>query len=575
MNTLVLVNSWSPGYAEAPELVLPYLDHLGVVHAVVDLAREPLPDHLEDYALVLVAHRRLGATRARVGATGRKRILDAVRAGTGLVTFDPTFPAAGDLGVHTSAGKEVEARSIDVASAHFVTSGMDTAIALAGPMRVPALGSGTDGILLAAGGHPLLAVHDLGAGRVVRWATCRWAHTSVLGPLGGLDGALWRGLVWAARKPFCLRGLPPIVTMRVDDVAGRGARFGKSPLYWVETANRHGFLPWLGLFLYNLRAEAVNELRECLLGGRATAFPHAFGRPPRTPDIDFDWYDKALPLRAREYDEFIYFDHQKKKSWTDAEAKKGLAAVDDWYVAHAPLPMSKYCASHWLEMGSNVMAHVRGKWGSDLIAKCNDVDTPFAEATPWIKAGPFRLFEKPGSASMDEARRGKRPVYYADFVSFAGQRFFDCMTEIRDVAGYEWAPDVDVSKTVDRGVQQLQRALDSMAPAVLFTHETDYVEAIPPDVWEQEISRIAQGIAVYEPMQMTLDDAAGYVRATRTSRLASCRYDEQNREIVVRLRGEADRTTHVWLFSETDGVISKKLVPVPEFEGEVVLRHGV
>jgi hypothetical protein len=440
-------------------------------------------------------------------------------------------------------------------------------------MRVAALASPAEDVFLAAGGCPLLAAHALGAGRVVRWATCRWAHTSVLGPLGGLDGPVWRSLVWAAKKPFCLRGLPPIVTMRVDDVAARGGLFQKSPLYWAQTACRYGFRPWLGLFLYNLTEEATAELRDLVQSGRATAFPHAFGQPPRA-SVPY-WYDKGLAPRAKEDDEFIYFDHQRRRPWTDAEAKKGLSAVDDWYAAHGPLAVSRYCITHWYEMGSNVAAYVRDKLGSDLIAKPSDIDAPYTEATPWIKGGPFRLFEKPGSSFMDETHRGQRPVYYADYASFGGQRFFNFMVEIRDVAGYEWAPDGDVDKTVDRGVTQLKRALDAMVPAVLFTHETNYIQSIAPDAWEQEIRRISEGIASYEPMQMTTDDAALYVRATRTSRLSSVRYDEQNREIVARLRGNADRTTHLRLFTETDGVIADKLVPVPEFEGEVVLRHAV
>jgi len=91
---------------------------------------------------------------------------------------------------------------------------------------------------------------------------------------------LWRSLVWAARKPFALRGLPPLVTMRVDEVAGQGVLWQQSPLYWVHLANRHGFKPWLGLFIYNLTEPAVNELRDLIQRDQATAFPHAFGRAP-------------------------------------------------------------------------------------------------------------------------------------------------------------------------------------------------------------------------------------------------------------------------------------------------------
>jgi hypothetical protein len=72
--------------------------------------------------------------------------------------------------------------------------------------------------------------------------------------------------------------------MRVDDVAGTWGRYGQTPLAWARAAARNGFLPWPGLFLYNLDDAAIAEVREMLETGRATAFPHALGRPPRKPD---------------------------------------------------------------------------------------------------------------------------------------------------------------------------------------------------------------------------------------------------------------------------------------------------
>ncbi|MGB9746412.1 MAG: hypothetical protein ACPLXM_05740 [Bacteroidales bacterium] len=35
----------------------------------------------------------------------------------------------------------------------------------------------------------------------------------------------------------------------------------------------------------------------------------------------------AMPLRAENYDEFIYFDHHNGKPWSDEEAQRGLDAV--------------------------------------------------------------------------------------------------------------------------------------------------------------------------------------------------------------------------------------------------------
>ena len=78
----------------------------------------------------------------------------------------------------------------------------------------------------------------------MQWGSYGWMVSTVLGPVDGLDDVVWRGVVWAARKPFVMRGLPNFVTMRVDDVEG--------PFDWVHAANAVGFKPFLALFISNV-----------------------------------------------------------------------------------------------------------------------------------------------------------------------------------------------------------------------------------------------------------------------------------------------------------------------------------
>ena len=590
MHTLVLLNSASPAYTEGSQLILPYLEHLGVPCTRLDLARAPLPSDVAEHALIVVAHRRLDPSGVCLGQAGRLALLAAVRAGSGLVSFDPALPARAELPrsghqspqlvgdamqpTRTSSGVQIEAETVGVtAQPHFITArhASGETLSLVGPLRVPPLAADASAALVTTGGRPLVAATALGQGRVVQWATSDWLHTDILGPLAGLDDVLWRGLVWAARKPFAMRGLPPLVAMRVDDVVGQGTLWRQSPLYWVHTANRHGFRPWLGLFIYNLTEPAINELRDLTQRGQVTAFPHAFGRPVGHGY----YYEGALPIRAAMGDAYIYFDHQRGRPLANDEATWRLAAVDAWYAAHAPLPMSCYAIPHWYEMGSNVVAHVHDRWGAEFIGKVQDVDAPLADEVPWLKSGPFRRYEEPGTCLFDPARRGDRPVYYADFVNFGGRRLFNCVTEIRDDAGYEWAPDKDVAATVGRGVRQLRRALDSMALAVLFTHETDYIYKIRPDVWAKEMEQITAGIGGYDPIYVTLDEGVRYVRATRTSRLKSCRCDVATGEITAIFDGYADVPTHFYLFTEAGGEIAPELVGVPAFQGEVVITHKI
>lgn len=578
MNVLVLLNSTSPGFREGSEVILPYLDHLGLPYTIIDVSRSPLPAEIENYSLIVIAHRLIDPHNTRLGKAGQKSVLDAVNKGCGLVSFDPAFFGSLDLRMTQNKTRGSKAETIEIRPIpHYITTRHPAGetLSLVQPMHVPVLDATPDAVLLNAGDRPLLIVAGIGSGRIVQWATLAWLKSSILGPLAGLDDILWRSLVWAARKPFALRGLPPLVTMRVDDVAGWGTHWQQTPLYWVRTANQYGFKPWLGLFIYNLTEPAIKELRSLIQNGSATAFPHAFGRPSRSADDGLYYYPEALPLRSSDYDEFIYFAHQKGRPYSDPEAFQGLEAVDRWYTAHAPLPISNYAIAHWYEMGSNVMTYLHDRWGTEFIAKVQDVDRPLADPTPWLTSGPFRLYERPGTCFFDPDRRGKRPVYYADFVNLANRQFFNCVTEIRDDVGYEWNPDNDVSGTVGRGVRQLRRALDSMALAVLFTHETDFLWKIQPDHWAEEIAKIASEISEYHPIYVTMDEGVRFVRATKTSRLTSFAWDESRRNIEATFSGYSDLPTHFYVFTETSGEIAARLVEIPAFQNKMVVTEYI
>ena len=577
LGILVLVNASSPAYPQGMEYVLPYLDHFGAPYTLCDLQRAPLPATLDGYSLALIAHEQIDPAGHQLDWG---RLLAAVRGGLGLVAFDSMKGASP---AHL-AGQSAPCTLLTCAADASLIPAGATGIVFAEEHPITARHAPGETIAFAhpvscADGQAFLSVSTLEAGRMVRWVSNEWMNTHILGPLSGLDDVLWRSLVWAgqaAGRPFVLRGLPPLVTMRVDDVAGIGGLWGRSPLYWVKLANRYGFKPWLGLFLYNLSQETVAELRDLLLNGDATAFPHAFGRPPRpgAPNAQGLTYfvpgDQPLDsvLRSPVYDEFIYFDHHRACPWPDDEAARGLQAVDDWYAAHAPLPLSSYAIAHWGEMGRNVLAHVRQRWNCEFIATYHGPDAPLL-GSPWLVGGPFRSYEQPGSALFDRAARGSRPVYYADFVNFADQQFFLCFTEIRDETGYEWAPNGDAPASAGRGLRQLRRALDSMALPVLFTHETDYIYKISPEAWEAQLAQIAAGLAPYHPIFVTLDEGVRYVRAVKTSRLASAIYDPAAASVAVRFAGRADLPTHFHLFTSD---LASRLVEIPPFDGEIVVE---
>lgn len=562
---LVLVNSASRLYADFEHYIQPYLDHFGLPYRRHDLASAPLPSYVGRYALIIVGHGELDVTGAHLDGAAQQRLVAAVRKGSGLVNFDGVLAAPSGrplygyiqeiFGFAYGGGPQVVVTSIEIqrgglGAAITARHSDREVLSLFSRMSLARITPPTEVDILATGeGYPLLFATACGEGRAVQWGSYAWADTSVRGPLFGLDDLVWRGLVWAARKPFLMRGMPPFVTMRVDDVSGWGLITGSSPLWWVAVARKYGLKPWLGLFINEMSWQAVEELKGYIAAGQATASVHSF-----------TWHN------------FFYFDHWNRRPFPDVLLADHFRQAEAWYAQHGDLPMSKVVLGHFFELGVNALEGL-ARWGVEFLGTAIDVGASYDPpgGTPWLVAGPYRRYEEPRLATET-----RWPLYYADFLPVPGcpsfdRRFFNVLTEIRDNAGYEWAPDNDVSGTVERGVTQLRRALDSMALATLFTHESDYVHRIRPDNWEAALAKITAQIADYNPLYVTLDEACRYVRVLCTSRLESSVWDPELRQLRVTLTGQTDVPMQLGLF------LNEGLVPVwveaPSFEGRVTVEY--
>ncbi len=121
-----------------------------------------------------------------------------------------------------------------------------------------------------------------------------------------------------------------------------------------------------------------------------------------------------------------------------------------------------------------------------------------------MMAGPFRKFE-------NGAGHGRiQNVYYADYLSIPDhpeldKKFFNCVTEIRDVTGYEWLgyQHTSVPVATADGTAWLKRSLDSMAVADLFSHEYTFIDVISEPDWRTILQGITQNIASYHPQYVT------------------------------------------------------------------------
>jgi hypothetical protein len=551
---VVLVNQLSASYWGFEWFVKPYLDNFGIPYRVLDIAIEQIPADVGDCALIIVGHRQLDIGDTRYLDAGEQGYISAaVNTGAGLVNFDndlftdsgtPRYMFIQDIfGFAYQLPASHDGVSFPDPASHYITERhapgetISTADMALADISLP----GNAGLLVTSGTRPFLSTTVHGSGRAVQWGTYDWMSHSVKGPLLGLDDLVWRSIVWSARKPFAMQGIPPFVTMRVDDIYG--------PLWWIPIANDYGLVPWVGVFTDEIEDTEAAELSNLVREGKATAAIHAYG-----------------------YESWFYYDHYNKTNYSDATMAQRYAEATGWFNYHQ-IPISKYLVAHYYELGSNVFSGLES-WGVEFIGTEMNPGQPAGDVGQWMAKGPFRLYET-GSV-QDEGN-----IYYADYITVPGHpemegKFFNCFTEIRDLTGYDWlsAGRSGVSAAIQDGTEGLKRAFDSMVLATLFTHEP-YITGIGPlttgpisqEDWRTILQTITQNIAPYDPIYVSMEYACRYVRAIYNSNIFAGDYNADTREFAVTLGGSADMETNFYVFTESGGYIQQQLIDAPAFVG--------
>jgi hypothetical protein len=572
---LVLVNSTSSRHLDFRNLIQPYLDHFGLPYSVTDLKTNDVGTNLDQFALIIIGHAQLDTNHVYLSAAEQSNIVQAVTAGTGLVNFDPALSGTGvltnyqyvqDIFGFTYPGGDTgnfiyETTFIATepgAQFHYIVAGRpltNNILAFRSAITMLKFNPPADVKVLARAneigqfGQPLLAVKNFGAGRAVQWGSYDWMKTSVRGPLSGMDGLVWRSLIWAARKPFVLRGMPNLVSLRVDDTVG--------PHWWLKTANETGFKPWLGPFIASMTASNVAELRAFATNGNCTVSVHAF-----TPG------------------DFVFWNHSANTNWSDVEISNRMYHARQWHVTNG-IPLSKVIVPHTTEAGANAFPWFK-QWGAEFFTFVNQPGN--SRFSPWLVAGPFRK-HVPTEPAVD-----LRPLCYADFLNIPGHpelagEFFNATTIIKDDSPCgEWCPDNDVAATVARGVRQLKRSFDSLAQGVLWTHEAFisyngigpvYTPSITTNNWRTILQSITNQLASYQPQSVTLDYACQYVRATRTAGIAAATFHPELGQISLMVTGRADLAITTQVYLEANNAITNLSVTVPPFTNNVTVSAQI
>ncbi|MBZ5592190.1 MAG: hypothetical protein LAP39_08135 [Acidobacteriia bacterium] len=549
VGAVVLVNSLAPDYSDFSGILEPYLVHFGIPYSVRDVSQPNAFVGLDDCSLVIVGHRGLDAPRRFITSEHEASLVAAIKHGTGLVSFDgllakwegkdaePIYSYPRDiLGLLYGKAGEASEIAIGLDGAHYIANqrAVPRTVKLKAPMHVPGLRPGEGVRVVArAGDAPLVLATQLGEGRAVLFASYDWVRPEIKGRFYGLDDLVWRALVWAARKPFVIRGMPKFLALRVDDVSGFGIGANQH-LGWIETANRYGLKPWVGVFIDDLREDpvAVRRLANLTQHGLATASVHArrwrkffyLDEPLATDDLNRNI--AATPWSAE----------KMAANWAEAER----------FFKENGIVKSRLILPHFYEFAPNNFDGLN-HWGADLVGTVLEPGQGYGTRMP--NAGPYLTNETRSSNGAD-------PIFIADWLKVPGHpefnhQFFNFIAEVRDVTGYEWAPSgVPVEEAIRRGVEESRREFDSQLPAVLFTHESDHIQHLTPEAWERILAGVMRELKEDAPIPVTLDFVGQYLRALHTSHIRSARYDPATREGVVEITGTSDIATELFVFED-------------------------
>lgn len=543
----VIINRESSYFSDYTVYIKPYLDNFGIPYDEYDQATPATMTELTNYAIIIFGHRNV--YDGEITEYPLDLLADAVSSGVGLYSFDPhLFDYQSDFTV-AETFQPVSSSRIDIITSpgHFITethvddsynqtndvinllTSMTTdlsAFTLNDPLNLAYLGT-----------SPLMVVSSFGSGRIVKWNGYDWVFDSVLGPVYGMDDLIWRGIVWSARKPFVMQGMPPMITMRVDDVDGV-APYGLGQVaenfQWIDICNEYNIIPWCGTFNDNIPEAYIPKFRSLINGNLTTASPHAFSA-----------------------DEFIYYNLPDPDD-PDFDPAANVLRAFNFYLSN-DLTLSNLIVPHYYGIDEEALQQItlmnnQYDLNIEFLATHMDHSTSWY-SSEWLNCGPYRIDRVGRPAEV-------RPVYYGDYVDWDGFEYlFNCVTEIRDDGGYEWSPSGDdIQETVNRGVRHLRRAMNSMVLPTLFTHD-NYLE-MSESSWRAIISGVTSAVSSYSPEYRSMDYAVQYIRAK--SNISITNVTENETLVNITYAGTNDMDTRCFLFTGTGNQITHRLITLPQ-----------
>ncbi|MBU0607323.1 MAG: hypothetical protein KKI08_05520 [Armatimonadetes bacterium] len=555
----------------ADQTVFAALDHFGMAWEVLDGGDYMgfIPAYVAPRALYVIAHD--GAAAWLKPETARQ-IADAVADGAGLVSFDrspqewpqplrdllPDGLAPGRTGTLRFAG-----------GAPFITFGHEVGAELElgaeiATCTAPAEG-GWQALATDAEGRSVVSCATVGAGRVVLFGTGNELYAEgVFGHVRGIDGLMWRALVWAAAKPFPMRCIPPFVTARMDDCNGTYNAFD-----YVRVMNRYGLGPNLGLFTDEMGPTDWAAARRLYDAGGADFSMHAFrddfymARPNYQPYAVLA--DKPDLSRGGQETRFegLSLDHNTGLDLPLETIRRNFRRMDEAF-AQAGLRHSRVLNAHFGEVGWPAVPLFLER-GVDMPCNNSAIGQLYGNQPVW-RPRPYGIRGPNGRHGLTIDRCPQHPgmTYIAMSAAHVGDTHMRTDILSGRVPFLDEAPTPQLDAAAQVGIANIKLGLDALAYGLLFTHE-ERINAISLDDWETIVTTIMAGLDGWEHTGAEREQVGIICKRLLDSRLVRANVTDQGLQCWFCGQTDGPSPLTVWE-NEGDGCV-RRVVEVEPLDG--------
>jgi len=577
LNVAVLVNSFniagynpsttSPG--EFEQYTQLYLDQFQIPYDIIDTGTTTPPSNLSSRQLILAGHSGLV-----LSAAWQQGILSAVSSGTGFVNLDSDLSIGNQIHILTIFGAtsaQLGSPATNIAVPSSVVSDGISPLFIAAMQRrflndplgdivynlhpdannvqqtvtstVLVNAQGT--VIARTGNDPLIVATSYGSGRAVNFGTYQYLKADRFGFMMGVDDLFWRSLVWAAQKPFVLRGYPRYFAVQMDDtIAGWSTRVEDlyNPTYTGNATALGTGGPWqVTGYLFTDYLQPGTDDRTTMIkdinAGKLEVVPHSFGNA----DLgNMYWNGVANPDGTANV--------SLSGPLTDSQWLNNLAAIQAWQQglggSDAVPKFSRALVAHfwdlsnntgydlWNTLGFRYITSIQKAGYENVYSNTNVNEYNGAER---LYVDPDRLYQLPPKTTRDE----NFPMFLSDTFTVGSRAGFPAKTFLLFLTQYidydlfvrpdfTWPSD-NYSQTVATSVDQFQRYVwrfwSSLAPVQIYTHDVNNYALATAANRQSVIKQASVWLQQNGSRNIFMENLGDYIYARSNSQLTSATYN--------------------------------------------------